>query len=217
MLQRLTALVILIIATSCQNKQNDEYTRFYDDGRAKPQVAIAPVIDSSSSDLSWSLSEEFSTIIDERVNRFGTLFSIPHEELENVLTHNQNPFSGDLSWVKTSFTNNEFVVFLELINHENIEIENKATAKINSINPSNLNVAMRIRILDLRGTSPKVVLQERISDSFYLPSSPFKVDYNKTSWGTVEFRNTHLYNAHLQFAKEISKRINDYILLAKSR
>ena len=78
-------------------------------------------------------------------------------------------------------------------------------------------MGVRLRILDLRGSEPKIVLQEKIYDSYYIPKTLFPTDYNTVSWGTEEYKNSPLGIAHTRLIKEITTRVSEYILLAKSR
>ena len=52
---------ICLIFCGCQPKtDNDQVSKFHDDGRAKPIVALVPVLDRSNAEVGWSLSEEFT-------------------------------------------------------------------------------------------------------------------------------------------------------------
>ena len=78
-------------------------------------------------------------------------------------------------------------------------------------------MSMRIRIIDIRNDKPTIVLQEMIKDSYYMANNIDNPNYNITSWGTEEYTTSPLGNAHTQFVKQIIDRINDYIMLSKSR
>ena len=215
MLRYFLAILLAFCAIGCNDKNKDETTsRYYEDGRAKPIVAIPPMMDSTSYDIPWSLSEEFTSLVHNRLARKGSMFLPSPEEMEVNLSPSQNPFDANISWIKNTFKGNEFVVFLELIEHDNEQIgEPKKTGEA----ATNLNMAVRIRILDIRGEKPKIILQEKIVDSYYLSKNLFQEDYNRTVWGSADYNTTPLAMAHIQLAKEIIGRINDYITLAKSR
>jgi hypothetical protein len=214
MYRLLAGMFILLMTVACQQNQ-EEYTKFYDDGTTRPSVAIVPVIDSTSSELSWSLSEEFTTTINNFISQRNALFCASNEEVDNQLNYTNNPFDGNISWVKNSFSANEFVVFLELIKHDNKVIDAKITK--NNSKATNLDMAMRIRIIDLRKETPKIVLQEKIAQNYYIPKNLLNIDYSKITWGSKEFKTSHMNNAHTNFSKDIANRINDYILLSKAR
>lgn len=207
----------IVIATallffSChRNSSNEEMSRFHEDGRVKPAVAVASVIDTTPFDVSWSLSEEFTNSIMQQIARGKQIYV--HAQAQSPFS--QNPFGSDLSWMKREFHTEEFVAFLELVEHEFIPVKQKGLSEKES--SLNLNMAVRLRVIDLRGAFPKIVLQEMIRDSYFIPKSVAPCDYSIDTWGTEGFRKTPMGIAHAQITQEISSRISEYILLAKSR
>lgn len=190
--------------------------RYHEDGRAKPVVAVASVIDATSSELPWSLSEELTDSIVRRVSEKGVLFVSNPDGIALA----DNPFGSDLSWVKREFADQEFAVFLELVEHETVpaNMSRKQAANLSPQEVStNLNMGVRVRVIDLRGEEPRIVLQEMVRESYYTPKSLLRPNYAVSGWGTGEYSSTPLGIAHAQLVQEISLRLNDYILLAKSR
>ncbi|HSX26909.1 MAG TPA: CT253 family lipoprotein [Chlamydiales bacterium] len=209
----LSAVMLSVLAVSC-NRSGDEVSRFHEDGRAKPAVAVASMIDTTSFDAPWSLSEELTTMISNQLSLGGLIYVQSQEELP----FSENPFSGgDLSWMKREFQGKEFVIFLELVEHEAVP----ASKTKNIVTPhevsTNLNMAIRLRVVDLRNETPKIVLQEMIRDSYFIPKTLIPTDYSRVVWGTEDYRKSPMGIAHAQIVQEITTRISDYILLAKSR
>lgn len=209
----LSAVILSILAISC-NRGGDEISRFHEDGRAKPAVAVASMIDTTTFDAPWSLSEEFTSAISAQLSQGGLIFVQSQEELP----FSENPFSGgDMSWMKREFQGKEFVVFLELVEHEAIPAaKTKKPAAPQEVS-TNLNMAIRLRVVDLRSETPKIVLQEMIRDSYFIPKTLIPTDYSRVVWGTEAYRKSPMGIAHTQVVQEIAGRITDYILLAKSR
>lgn len=206
---------LALTALACSHSGN-ELSRFHEDGRAKPAVAIASVIDTTSLDIPWSLSEELTSAIVRRIASDGSIYTIAKEDL----AYTENPFSNDLSWVKREFSDNEFVVFLELVEHEEAPAskgKKKADIEVPFETSTNLKMAMRLRVLDLRGLTPRIVLQEIVRDAYYIPKNMIPTDYNVAVWGTDEYTQSPMNLAHLQLVQEISTRVSEYIHLAKSR
>jgi hypothetical protein len=215
-------ILALTLSCCCNNDSKNGCTRYYEDGRSKPVVFVPTVIDSTTYDIPWSLSEEFTSVIKQKLVKSGSLFVSSTDDQENHMSYNQNPFSSDLSWVKNSYPSYEFAVFLELVNHVNIPVTKSPEKKVMSAEKlqsisTNLNMAMRIRIVDLRGNTPVIVLQELLTDSYYISKNHIDTDYSHISWGMDEYNTSPMGMAHNQLSKEISRRILDYILLAKSR
>lgn len=210
-MRRIPALLITLAAVSCNRTQNDEMSRFHEDGRAKPSVAVAPLLDTTSFDTSWSLSEELTQGVMDLVASSGEIYV--HSQQESPFT--ENPFGTELSWMKREFQGEEFVAFLELVEHEFTPVKAKGIAPQEA--SSNLNMGVRLRVIDLRGDTPRVVLQEMIRDSYFVPKTLIPTDYSIQVWGTEAYQKSPMGIAHAQLIQQIANRITDYILLAKSR
>jgi hypothetical protein len=203
-------IFLTAFAAGCTHHAGTMVSRYHEDGRAKPFVAIAPMLDTTSFDASWSLSEELTSMIVQKVAQSGEIFVQSAES--NAFA--ENPFSGDLSWMKREFENKEFAVFLELVQHEAVPAaQDKRPQEVSS----NLNMAIRMRVVDLRGNKPQVVLQEMVKESYFIPRTLLATDYSQVVWGSEDYQRTPMSIAHAQLVQEISNRISDYILLAKSR
>lgn len=204
----LVTILSFLVFTSCSDKQSDNnVSRFYDDGRARPVVAISSVIDSTSYDIPWSLSDELTHLITNQLSTNNNLFLSSTQEMDDSLTNSDNPFDVNIDWMKDRFEKEEFLVFLELLNHNELK----------KSNITNLDMSMRIKIVDVRGKEPKVILQECINDNYYIAKGSIKEDYQNIIWGSLEYANSRMGLAHKQLAKEITNRISDYIALSKSR
>lgn len=200
-----------MLAAGCYNRCNDEIlTRYHNDGRAKPLTALPAMIDTTSYDSPWSISDEMTSMIAKIIAKGGNIFIQSQEDFAIA----SNPFCGDLSWMKREFQNQEFAVFLELVEHELVP-----SSKQSKDNESShyLKMGIRVRVIDLRPSQPKVVLQEIVRDSYYIPKTLLPVDYNIVAWGTDEYKNSPMGTAHARIAQEVAARVSEYILLAKSR
>jgi hypothetical protein len=208
----LMSLAMGLFAAGC-NRCCEETTRFHDDGRAKPVVAVASMIDTTNFDAPWSLSDEFTSSIANQVAANGEIYVQAQEDCPFT----ENPFDADLSWMKREFKTQEFLVFLELVEHGIVPaVQGKKQLHPNEAS-TNLEMAVRVRVVDLRGSTPKIVLQEMVRDTYFIPRSILPPDYSLMGWGTEEYFKTPMGIAHSQFAQEIARRVSDYILLAKSR
>jgi hypothetical protein len=208
----LPIFTLVLFAAGCCSRCKDDAssTRYHDDGRAKPVAALPIMIDTTAFDAPWSISEEITATIAQIVGKNGKIFIQSQDDFAIA----SNPFAGDLSWMKREFQNQEFGIFLELAEHE-LVASNKGGSESEVSN--NLNMGVRIRVVDLRGAEPKVVLQEMIRDSYYIPKTLVPVDYDVVTWGTEDYKKSPMGVAHAQLAKEIAERVSEYILLAKSR
>jgi hypothetical protein len=208
----LPAFVAALLATSCGTNY-EIATRYHEDGRAKPVIAVAPLLDTSSFDVPWSLSEEFTSLLTKQLAQGNQIFVSSQDEFAVA----ENPFTSDLSWMKQEFQPNEFVVFLELVEHQMVSLSKDKSIAFPQEVAKNLEMGIRVRVIDLRDASPKIVLQEMIRDSYYIPKTLIPTDYNTVVWGSEDYQKSSMGIAHAHVSQEIAGRVAEYILLAKSR
>lgn len=210
-MKRVLLSSLVLLAAGCSRNQNDGMSLFHEDGRVKPSIAVATFLDMTPFDASWSLSEELTAEVANKIGMTGKIFVHVRDEAPYA----ENPFSPETSWMKREFEREEFVVFLELVEHEFVPVSSKG-ANIQEAS-HNLNMAVRLRVVDLRGETPKVILQEMIRDNYFVPKTLSPNDYAVDVWGTENFRKSPMGIAHVQLAADIAERIADYVLLAKGR
>ncbi|MGE5196635.1 MAG: CT253 family lipoprotein [Anaerolineae bacterium] len=212
------SLIAILLMIGCVKNQNRDYARYHDDGRSKPIVALVPFIDRTLNDLPWSLSQELTSTIMHRLMQKDKLYLIDEQRVLTAvkkLSDTNDPFGTQLQWVRKSFPDEEFVVFLELVEHEEVPImHQKASSSLDA--PAELNMSVRVRILDLRGEHPVAILQELIHDTHSIPRQFTKANFIQVPWGKDSYSISPLGLAHAQLIKELVSRIEDYILLAKS-
>lgn len=218
MLRYLPILALALLFSSCNSNKSCSNSCFYDDGSKKPIVVLAPMLDSTSYDVPWSLSEEFSLAIKADLKKKGSFYFMPEMDTHNL---RENPFGSSLSWVKKNYKPSEFVVFIELVEHEDVSVA-KETADPSSIsasrkNAANLNMSVRLRIIDIRKDEPMIVLQEMIKNSYYMANTIDVVDYTVHTWGSENYQNTPMEIAHRELIDMIQERISEYVQLAKTR
>lgn len=214
----IAGLLLTLAATGCnEHKQGGETAALHQKGaRLKPIVTVVPVIDSTKNDLPWNLSDEFTASLDYRLARNNDLYIVEPAKARAALKkikETQNPFGADTSWIKRTFTDEEFVVFLELVEHEEVLRQDKKKPIDPKYCSADLNISMRVRVFDLRGDQPKVVLQELVHDSHFVPRQFTHVNFHQALWGEDSFSISPMGLAHTEFTKEIATRVEEYILL----
>lgn len=206
----------ILLLAGCNRNSPDEYARFHNDGRAKPIVALMPVLDSTENELEWNLANEFTDSLRYKINAKGDLFLVSEKEIQakiDTLADSDRPFDPEVNWAADRFPEQEFVVFTEIIQHEETPLDPKQSAE----SSAKLNMSMRVRVVDLRGKAPKVILQEIVEDTTFIPRAFTRENFAQEPWGSEMYDLSPMGVAHAQFIKEVTQRIEDYILLAKSR
>jgi hypothetical protein len=182
----------------------------------RPIVSFVPIIDTSKSDLNWNVSRELSLTIRERLAQKNQLYMVGEESVavlaEKALSAH-DPFDADTSWVRKSFPQNEFVVFMELLDHNEVPVVTKEAQEA----PAELTLSVRVLVVDLRDKTPKVVLQEIVEQSHHIPRQFTKANFNQVAWGDEAFDVSPLGIAHGQLCKELATRVEDYILIAGAK
>jgi hypothetical protein len=205
-----------VLFTGCSSDR-DSTASLYESSSLKPAVAIIPLIDNSNHALGWNLSDEITFTLCsklDRQNAFNLALPGKIKSQSKKMKGFNNPFGDDLDWVKTIFHEEEFVVFLEMIEHGEVPNSTNKKAPPETLS-AQLNLSVRLRIIDVRGNSPKVVLQEILQDSHFIPRQFTSYNFHQTPWNTEEFFLSPVGIAHAQLIKELKGRIEDYILLAK--
>lgn len=209
---------LLLLLVSCARPQPyTDQVRYHDDGLAKPKVAIVKVIDSSSHELDWDLSSEFTELFvqqlftDAKFYLTDDFHMIQGSCLKNL---ELSPYSDDIKWLKEINCSSEFVVFTEILEHK------IKTPQGSSYNPlsliKTLSMSVRVRVLDIRKSSPKIVLQEVITKEY---SIPFNFGSYSEDGGAIA-KNTFAFSplgiAHKNILAEITKEVEEYIIIARS-
>lgn len=226
----LSSLLASLTFSCTSSKHQMASSRFHDDGRAKAIVTLTPVYDPQEIKLPWSLSEDLTEIIKNRLLKKSNVFvadsysdfSItapiekesvgflnPQDENKSLNVHFAN--------LKVKFPKTEFVVFLELAEH-NVHPKQEQSGFFEKLSPSHqLDLCMRIRIYDLRGETPVIILQEMVEQNHLVPKQFAKLEYDSAIWGKKTYSISPMGFAHSQFAKEIASRIENYLILAKTK
>jgi hypothetical protein len=212
--------LLALIAGGCVDNQNNSQAYHQSAGQHKPIVSVVPIIDNTNNDYPWNLSDELSSSIYYRLAQRDRVSINKVSQVRaktKQIVDGQNPFGLDISWVKNVFHGDQFVVFLELVEHEEIPKQSRKRPTDPQNCSADLNMNMRIRVLDLRENEPKVILQEFVRDSHFIPRPFTQANFFQVAWGDECFNISPLGLAHANFTKEIASRIEDYILIASKQ
>jgi hypothetical protein len=210
---------LALIAGGCDGDNNSSNTQAYHQTptQSKPTVSIVPVIDNTKSSYDWSLSDELSSELYYRLSQQDRLFLVDAPKVRaktKKLKGKDDPFGPDISWVKNAFQGDEFVVFLELVEHEEVIEQNRKKPSHPKNCNADLNMSMRIRVFDLHGKEPKIILQELLHDTHFIPRQFTQENFYQVPWGDESYSISPIGLAHAKFTNELADRIEDYILLS---
>ncbi len=174
---------------------------------------MVPFIDHSQNSLSWNLSDELFSSLCRHLTQKDKLYIAAIGKKEREL---YNPFGTETGWIKENYPDHEFVAFTEIVEHA--EVPNRSERNVSPENASaELRMTVRLRVFDMRGEEPKVVLQELIHKKHFVPKQFNQYNFAQEPWGDASFPVSPLGLAHAKLTKDIASRLEDYILIAKNQ
>jgi hypothetical protein len=211
MLKMLCSVLLLIFAVGCGPHYVD-YFPYHDNGMAKPAVAVLPIINHTDFDCAWDLSKELSDELNDALMDNAQLFIFPEQKTlaAKQRVGNVDFFAKDLSFAKY-FCPSEFLVVMELIEHRFAPYEPGKFTPLYPIDAHSCNLVLvmkiRIRMIDLRGNTPCIVLQEIFQSNHMLPKDGDQIDYAGGDFGIKSYEKTPLSIAHQRLSVDLAKRI----------
>jgi hypothetical protein len=214
-----SSMLIAASFASCARVCRDT-TLYQRSGRAKPIVAVLPVINNSSkNNLPWDLSREMTEEIRRRVfdsSRLYLLRESCNPELTRALCA-AHPSTLPKN-VREQLGAAEFVVVAELLDQEEtpygiskVGSDKSHLEEVGSV----LSVAMRLRVLDIREEQPKIILQEILNQEHVISRAYLNCDYERACWGTEAFERTTMGIAHSRIIRELVSRVEGYVGASK--
>lgn len=206
MLRYLFILLAAMALSSCSGPRYVDYFPYFDDGTAKPKVALMPIIDTTNHCLDWSLTEEVAQGIDCEFMNNGRFYVVSPREIGSVWNKiSEIDLTGsDLSFTK-EFRNTDFIVILELVDRTVTPCPASQT----------LTITVRLKVIDIRCACPKIILFELYKSDYMTTISHGDVDGNGACWGTPGYAKTCCGLAHQRLIKGLSERLEEVIWRAK--
>ncbi len=202
----LIILCLALIGCGCQKDSDDKSTAFVKE-ESLPLVAVVPIFDRAEhADLQWNLSDELTTMLRKKLAHNGYFSLVKHQEMRSVykkMEGKHNPFAPDISWMRTYFDKNGFLVFVELLEHQ--EEHEK------------LHMRAKLRVVEMRQGNPRIVLQEIVQESAHIPRQFAQAHFDPLAWGEENFHASPLGQAHIQLIKGLAARVEDYIQFAQQK
>lgn len=185
--------------------------------RQKPILAVVPVFDQSKHHHPWNIAQELTTGILRSLSVKDQLYMVDQEKVSQIFKEMQTAgdlFGTDLQWIKKKFRSEEFVAFIELYKNEETLLNFHKDIP-DAECPAELYLSARVRIFDLRGAVPKLVLSEEVNHSENIPKEFNPLNRTLITPDQENFHSTPHGIAQDSFAREIAERIEDYVLLAQ--
>lgn len=176
-------------------------------GRQKAVVAVLPVINHNViTNIPWDLSHELTAEICRKVYESNRIYLHREPTSLEVAQLLSVPNPQAISRTATeSLGDAEYAIVTEVIE------QNEKAFRARSEQGAILTFALRVRVLDLRHSTPRVILQE-VLDKDYVIARPYMYcDYEKMAWGTEAFNYTPMGMAHSRLVRQLVGRVEAYI------
>lgn len=206
-----------LLLTGCGSKPSHiQSFRYYENAKQKPVAILVPlIVRDQNAKISWSISNEITSEVQRRLIQRGEIF-LNQAQLSDRLKdklHSQDFVtlsSEDLSELKAQ---NEYAVFMELIEHQEYTAEQMMSKKEEDV--EYLSLKVRLRVFDLREKEPKVLLQEILHYKPYIPFVERDTDYSKVVWGGDSYPASLYGRTHSKLEKDLTHQIETYISISK--
>lgn len=197
------ALIISLIAlSSCQKRGMDSASLFSREGHLKDKIACVNMIDSSHCSLKWDVAQELTSYLEKNLSRKDTLYVVGVKN-EIALSSAKNPFASDTSWLKDHFCHMKYVVFTELLKHEQQHQESQLGDQ--------LALSLRVRVFKNTPEGFIPILQEIVQESYMLPSLLTKTSLFQPTYQSQGYELSPIGSSHQKFIELVAARIRDYL------
>lgn len=205
-------VVLSLFCGGCARTYRDT-SMYQRTGQIKPIVSVMPVINSAGvCRAEWDYSRELTDEIRKRIFdssklyllREGGSLDLAHE----LNTPNPTEIPCDL---REQTAAAEYVVVAELMDQHETPYETASSKAHQEEAGAVLTMAVRLRVIDVRGATPKVILQEIVDHDHIIAKPYLKTDYTKATWGTEAYTSTPLGMAHSKVVRELVAHIESYI------
>lgn len=207
MLKIVLTLIVSMLTVSCGGPRYIDYFPCHDDGRAKPQVALVPVLVPSNYTGATDLSRELTNKMRMDIMNDGELYLFSNAEVHEGLSRiNQVDLLTSGEDFARSFCSADFVVLTELI-HTPVS---PTCLQGTTLYQHNFIVKLRIKIIDLRPRCPRVVLQEIMTGDYPIPCTLEEINSGILN-GCLDNKDSPYGRAHHRLVCWSVKRIEEVI------
>lgn len=208
MMKILLSIVLSLIAVGCGPRYVD-YFPYHDDGRPKPKVVLLPVLDESTADLPWDVSQELTNSMRYEIMNNGELYLWSQEEVDKqIVTTGQVDFFTDESMLAQNFCGADFVILAEFLEQK----DPCESGRLIQYAPCReVVIKTRIKIVDIRGNQPRIVQQEIFKNTYIVASEFDRRKAGNTVAGSAAYKETPIGSAHQRLVCDVVDRMEKVI------
>jgi len=210
----LFAMAIAALAGTGCTRQYRDTSLYQRTGQMKPIVVVLPVINSTGQRFGeWDLAREFTDEIRKKVFDSSKLYLLRETGTMDLAKELNipNPMEIPLD-LQERMGPAEYVIVAELINQQEIPYSVGGRKEPDG---AVLELAMRVRVIDIHHDKPRVILQEIVDHEHIIAQPYLNTDYAKMCWGTDAYDSTPLGMAHHHVVRELVAHVESYIMAAR--
>ena len=208
MLKIVLTFALSLLAVGCGPRYVD-YFPYHDDGRPKPKVVLLPVVDESTADLPWDVSQELTSSMRYEIMNNGELYLWSQEEVDRqVARTGPVDFFTPEGALAHNFCGADFVILTEFLEQK----DPLAAGHLPHYVPCReVVIKTRIKVVDIRGNCPRIVQQEIFTNSYIVSSELERKLPAKSGVGAVAYQRTPVGNAHQRMVLDVVDRMEKVI------
>jgi hypothetical protein len=211
MLQIVMSLLVTLMAVGCGPRYVD-YFPYHDDGRPKPKVVIVPVFNSCEDVVPWDVSKELTAGMRYEIMNNGELFLFSQEEVNSTLAKMGGvDFFTKESVFAQNFCEADFVVLVEFMDQQNCNSYTVAGCPIPFSPCREVVLKTRVKVIDLRSRSPRIVQQEILSDTYLVTPECADIHGKFPETGTSAYQRSSIGKAHQRMVSNLVTRMERVI------
>lgn len=208
---RALGIFLLCLFASCSTQYSDFFP-YFDDGTPKPSVALLPISTTTQYPLPYDVTRELTNQIRYSLMKDGRIYLPPPKQVNKQLDQCS---SLDMNNAKDLmpflyFQPEHFVVMIDLVEYKVVpykrgEFKPLYVANIRPADACVLAMKARMKIVDIRGSDPKIIRQELIISNHMMEKGAFEASLRLK--GKDGFYTSPVGLAQARFVRDIVEKI----------
>lgn len=216
----LIALVLVVgcSTSGCSTKYSDFFPR-RDDGSVKPSLVLLPIESEVVVPLSGDWAREMTEGLRQQLMEEGSLFMPPETAVQRILERSPMDWyhTKDLNAFR-AFAPSQFVACLEVVDyHEQPYKRGECTplypASIDPDRASVVCIKVRLKIVDIRGSTPKIVRRELVQSNHVVEKNAIRNHLAMEQEGSIS--GSALLMVHARLLQDLAQKIETTCLRSR--
>lgn len=208
------AALMIVLCSGCAPRYADFFP-YADNGNKKPSLTLLPVYDGLEDGAGAEFSTKLSRSVYNRIRRKGQLFIPPQERMKRILVSlpEKNLLANQQLQIFKRFAPTDYVCLMELKEYRILPYKRGTIKPLYLANLSEevarvLAIEVKLKIIDIRETEPKIVHQEIVQSNHMISKEAFEENSCIAHSSSIE-------QVHSRLARDLSEKIEETLCLTK--